>query len=117
MSIDKFLDRQYNANTYNCAHFVCEVWEHLTGKSIEDFMCGFLLPVKDRFAKPSIRKHFKKLKEPAEMCIVLMRRPKTTPHVGLYYKNKVLQIEKGGVTLMPLYVATMGFNKVSFYQC
>ena len=117
MSIDKFLDRQYNANTYNCAHFVCEVWAHLTSKSIEEFMYGFLLPVKDRFAEPSIRRNFKRLQKPVHLCIVLMRRPKTTPHVGIYYKNKVLQIERGGVSLLPLDVATLGFTKVSFYKC
>ena len=80
-------------------------------------MKGFLLPVKDRYALTSIRKHFKKLDAPIHLSIVLMRRPKGAPHVGIYYKNKVLQIAEEGVTLTPLDVASIGFNKVSFYEC
>jgi hypothetical protein len=117
VSIDAFFNRTYNPNTYNCAHFVTEVWEHVTGSNIEGIMQGFLLPVKDRFAKTSLRHSFKRLKSPEHMALVLMRRPKTTPHVGLFYNGKVLQIERTGVTYLPLKIATLGFSKVSFYKC
>lgn len=117
MSIDQFLGKTYNANTYNCAHFVTEVWEHLTGSSIEGVMQGFLLPVKDRFTLTTIRHSFAKLSKPENLAIVLMRRPKTAPHVGLFYKGKVLQIERTGVSYTPLKIATLGFKKVSFYKC
>ena len=117
MSIDQFFQRTYNANTYNCAHFVSEVWEYLTGVDIREIMQGFLLPAKDRYVNLSIRKAFKRIRRPAHISIVLMRRPKAAPHVGIFYKGKVFQIERTGVSLMPLDIATMGFNKVSFYQC
>ncbi len=117
MSIDAFLGKVYHSGKYNCAHFVVDVWEHVTGVNIEKVMEGFLLPPKDRFVNKSIRKFFVKLDKPAHMSIVLMRRPRVEPHVGLFYKDRVLQIEKNGVSYQPLSIATIGFKKVSFYKC
>jgi len=117
MSIDCFLGRTYNKDNYNCAHFVVEVWEHLTGVNIEDKMAGFLLPVEYRFVPFSLRRLFKKLDKPTGLCIVLMQRFGKEPHVGLYYKNRVLHITKQGVQYMPLEIATLGFNKIGFYTC
>lgn len=117
MSIDCFLDRTYNKNTYNCAHFVSEVWAYLTGESITNIMQGFLLPVKLRNVPSKLHHCFKKLDKPSELCIVLMQRPRTEPHVGLFYKNKLLHITEQGVHFSPLDVATLGFKNVRFYKC
>lgn len=117
MSIDKFFSRSYNVNTYNCAHFVTEVWEHLTGKDISHIMYGFLRPEKERFAKNELRHSFEALKEPSSPCIVLMRRRKFPPHVGVFYNNKVFQITRNGVEYLPLEVARRGYDKIRFYSC
>lgn len=118
MSIDKFFTRRYDKETYHCAHFVVEVWKHLTGDDIEGSMSGALLPVKDKFISRSIRHKFKRIKKPSGLAIVLMRGAKEGPHVGIFYKNKVLDIVEGtGVRFTPLEYASVGFNKVSFYQC
>jgi hypothetical protein len=117
MSIDKFLGKVYNKNTYNCAHFVVEVWEHLTKRDISDAFACFLLPEKERTASMSIRNHFTKLEKPVNLCIVLMQRPRTEPHVGLFYNNRVLHINEKGVQFMPLEIASFGYNKIGFYSC
>ncbi len=117
MSIDCFLDRTYDKRTYNCAHFVSEVWEYLTGVRIDDILKGFLLPPKERHVCPEIRHSFRKLDKPRGLCIVLMQRPRTDPHVGLFYKNKILHITESGPCLVPFEIATLGFKKVWFYKC
>ncbi|MBN46211.1 MAG: hypothetical protein CMH23_07025 [Methylophaga sp.] len=117
MSIDQFYNRVYNRQTYNCAHFVAEVWAHITGRDITHILKGFLLPPKDRYVRAELRRQFEKLTEPKSPCIVLMQRPKTVPHVGLFYNGKVFQIHERGVEFQPLDVATRGFKKVGFYAC
>ena len=117
MSIDKFYSRRYNKDSYNCAHFVAEVWEHLTGVDISTSIAGFLLPPKDRYVRLKIRKSFKRITLPKSPCILIMHRPKSTPHAGLYYNGKVFQIHEKGVEYQPLDVACRGFSKVRFYQC
>lgn len=117
MNIDQFHHRTYDSNNYNCAHFVCEVWEHITGDNINLIMEGFLLPPKDRFVRYDIFKQFEKLINPKSPCIVLMQGGGVETHVGLYCEGKVLQIKEQGVDYQPIDVATFGFNKIGFYTC
>ena len=117
MNLDQFYNRTYNRQTYNCAHFVAEVWLYLTGSDISIILRGFLLPPKDRYVRANLRRQFKRLTKPVSPCIVLMQRPKTVPHVGLFYKGRVFQLHERGVEFQPLDVASRGFKKVGFYQC
>jgi len=118
VSIDLFLGRIYNKKTYNCAHFVADVFLHEAGRDITETLAGFLLPPGKRTVDPSIKKLFTKLSKPADNAIVLMSRPRTSPHVGLFLRGKVLHLtEHSGVQFMPLHIATLGFRKVRFYRC
>jgi hypothetical protein len=117
MSIDLFFNRVYNKSKYNCAHLVAEVWQHLTGEDIHELLAGFLLPPRDRYVKNGIQHNFEKLKNPVSPCLVLMRKPKLAPHVGLFYQGRVLHIHEAGVQFQPLDKATRGFTKLSFYRC
>ena len=117
MNLDQFYNRTYNSKTYNCAHFVVEVWVHITGDNIAHILKGFLLPPENRYVDSKLFKHFKKLNEPKSPCIVLMQRPKTPPHVGVYFKGRVFQITEQCVDYQPVDVATQGFNKVGYYSC
>ena len=117
MSIDPFFNRVYDKSKYNCAHFVAEVWQHLTGDDIHDFLKGFLLPPRERYVKSGVRHNFEKLGKPTSPCIVLMRKPCLAPHVGLFYQGRVFHINEMGVQFQPLNVATRGFTKLSFYKC
>ena len=116
MSIDQFFNKKYNADTYNCAHFVCEVWEHLYGEDIRYKLLPLLRPVKERNAPFELRKNFIRLREPEEPCIVLMHRRRCDAHVGLYIYGKLLHINDIRVELAPLKIATIGFDSVGFYR-
>ena len=118
MAFDDYFNKVYNKNTYNCAHFVCDVWEDITGDDIRESFRGFLLPFKSRTATFGMRHRFKRLVEPVEPSIVLMSNRTGTPHVGIYTRGKVLHIrECGGVQYQPLDMATFGHTYRRYYTC
>lgn len=116
MTIDPFFARQYNEGDYNCAHFVAEVWEHLSGADIRETLNGLLLPPKSRFVRGAMRREFVRLEKPKNPCIVLMHRKGDAAHVGLFMCNKVLHIRREGVAFQPLDIAMMGFKTYRFYD-
>lgn len=117
MSIDAFFHRTYNKQSYNCAHFVSEVWLHLTGEDIALRLSGFLLPVLERRASFSIRRFFKRLERPKSPCVALFLRTGQAPHVGIYLDRKIFHIREGGsVEFQPLNVAAFGFERIHFYE-
>jgi len=116
MSIDVFFHRKYNRETYNCAHFVCDVWESLTGESIAHKLGGLLQPPKTRQASFDLRRQFKRLEAPESPCIALMQRRGSAPHVGIFVRGRVFHIHEMGVEFQPIDVASRGFEKIGFYK-
>lgn len=116
MTIDAFFHKRYNRQSYNCAHFVCDVWAHETGQRIDDSLECFLRPPKERRVDPGLRNIFEKLQKPVTPCIVLMQRRKSPPHVGIYLRGRVLHIHELGVEFQPVDVVSRGFDKIGFYR-
>lgn len=117
MTLDVLLGRKYDESTYNCAHFVAEAWELVTGEKIEAALEGFLLPEKARVVDVRRRAFWTKLGSPQSPCLVLMRKKNTPPHVGMFYKRRVAHITPVGVHYQPLDVVTMPYTSVRFYKC
>lgn len=115
MSVDSFLSRIYDRDTYNCAHLAAEVWAFETGDDIAPILTGVLAPAVERRAEWSLRRDLAALSRPTSPCIVLMRRPRTAPHVGVYLRGRVLHITERGVQFAPLEIATLGFKVIGFY--
>ena len=116
MSINRFLNRVHDPANYNCAHFVVDVWQHLTGVNLRESFSGFLLPHYDRYVKTNLLRGFNKLIEPVSPCIVLMRNNGMQPHVGVFYKGKILHLaDGGGVEFQEPRIATMLFKRISYY--
>lgn len=115
-SLDQFFFKRYDANSYNCAHFASEVWTHLTGQDISEALGCFLAPVRDRSAPMDLRRRWRRLKSPENPCILLMQRPRSVPHVGVYFNGRVIHIHERGVEFLPVEVATRGFTKLGFYK-
>lgn len=115
-SVDSMLDRKYDARNYNCAHFVAEAWEHITGNAMSDRLRGFLAPMAGRSAPLNLRREFKPLAKPESPCLVWLTGRNCPPHVGMYIRGKVLHIRKSGVIFEPLHLAVLGFRRVRFYR-
>lgn len=111
------LDR-VRTRTYNCAHYAAEVWAAETGEDITPALTGFLAPRHDRQATPLTRKRFVRLQEPKTPCIVLFRRPRAEPHVGVYLRGAVLHLEAKMPKrdLIADIVAANGFKTVTYYD-
>lgn len=114
--IDVLFDKTYHKQRYNCVHFVCEAWQLVAGADLSQRMSGVLRAVSDGggMQRDDMRP-FERLNEPDSPCIVLMH-GNQSPHVGLFYRHKVLHITEQGVQYMPLAVAAIGFDRVRFYR-
>lgn len=115
VSIDGLFNRQYDTEHYNCVHFLCDAWQHVTGQDLKQRMDGFLTAVSSMKASRQTMRGFSRLSAPVSPCIVLMKN-RFNSHVGLFYQGRVLHLSEAGVQWMPLPVATFGFQVVRFYQ-
>lgn len=118
MSIDRYLDRQYDAQRYNCAHLVCEVWADLKGESMAQTLRGFLCGPAHREARISDLRKIRLLERPETPCVVLLQSPRQPPHVGVWIRGRVLHLpERGSAQFQPLDVVRIGFRSVRFFTC
>jgi hypothetical protein len=116
MSIDPLLDRVYHRQKYNCVHFSCDAWRHITGFDLAGRAAGVLRAVSEGQLLPSDMRAFKRLAKPVSPCIVLFNGRHVQAHIGVYYNGKVLHITESGVQYMPLDIALIGFESVRFYH-
>jgi len=117
VSIDPLFSKRYDRQAYNCAHFLVDAWRHVTGEDLGDRLAGFLRPPAARAVDWGQRHGFAPLDRPCSPCIVAMHRPRTVPHVGMFYRSRVLHLHERGVEYQPLDVASRGFTKLRYYAC
>ncbi len=115
-SIDEFFQKKYNRSNYNCAHFASELWLKMVGEDISPKLCGVMTGLSDRKITFDLRRKFERLDSPVEPCLVLMQRPKTPPHIGIFLRGKVLHLKESGAEFQPIDVASFGFTKIGFYK-
>lgn len=113
-SIDPFLAKKYDRARYNCLHFTRDVWKAQTNVDITDKLSSLLNPDTRTIRKGNLES-FTRLDAPVDPCLVLMRRRKAAPHVGVFVRGKVIHIHEMGVEYQPIDVATRGFESVRFY--
>lgn len=115
-SVDGFLDRRYDRKTYDCLHFTRDVWMAATGEDLGDSLATLLERGPARKLARAHRRLFQRLDRPEDPCLVLMRRPRTAPHAGVYIRGRVLHLWDGGAEFMPPEVASRGFTTVGYYK-
>lgn len=114
-TVDTYLGKRFDIVKYNCWDFVREVWLELTGKDVGCRTPEPATPLAMRRRFDKEESEFTRLDKPVSPCIVLMRRPRATPHVGIFYKGKVLSIDERGVTFLPVDIAVLRFTIVRYY--
>lgn len=112
---DSILDR-YLSSEYNCAHYVADVWEHETGQDIRPVLSCFLTHKSERSASLTLVHSMRRIPRPTNPCIVLFRRVKATPHVGIFLRGRVLHLTDKGPIRQLLDVARIGYTSVRFYE-
>lgn len=114
---DRFLDRSFDANKYNCLHFTREVWLAMTGEDIQEKLGALLtLASAERRALAPKAMLFEEIVVPVDPCFAVMQRPRFAPHIGIYFNRAVLSLEEHGVQYLPLRIAMLGFNRVRYYK-
>jgi hypothetical protein len=116
-SIDPLLIRTPR-DGYNCLDFVIEAWNHLTGDPGVAERLNALsegIHTEDGRVILSAVRGFGKLPQPASPCFVVMQRTKTQPHIGIFYKGRILHMIENGVEYQPLPVVRRYFTKIGFY--
>lgn len=115
--LDAFLSRPYDPKHYNCAHLAIEVWECLMQRPVASSIYGFLVPGETR----STLHHaegVRMLAKPEDGCFVLMRSKVRPPHVGIYYRGKIIQFAGNKrVQNLPPEVALTGYTRVRYFTC
>jgi hypothetical protein len=105
--IDRYLQKTFKLRGYNCWSLVRDFWRDTQGCDL-----GPVIGLHDT----SKKLEYKKLEKPESPCIVLMLNPRQIPHVGVYWKGKVLHIKQAGAQYVTLPVATFGFQTVEYYK-
>ena len=108
MSVDRYLSRR-QAPGYDCLAFARDVWAGLTGEDLRGRL-DILHP------DPRRLRVFERLSAPVDPCLVLMRRPRSQPHVGVYVRGRVLHLDAGGAKHVPLELVALSFLRVEFYR-
>ena len=117
-TVDNYLPKVHNMEDYNCWDFIREVWLELTDEDI-----GFRTPknvtrkaMKEKFAREEA--DFTQIDTPIDPCIVLFKRHRVLPHVGIFVRGKVLHLpEHSHAKYEKLEIASLGFKEVGFYLC
>lgn len=117
INIDAYLALRFHIVKRNCWHLVRAAWLELTGLDLGDLTPARITAEALCGAVGASEPRFKMLDQVSDPCIVLMHRPGATPHVGLYYRGRVLQMTPKGASYMPLDIACFGYLKdeVRFY--
>lgn len=100
---DKYLSSVFDIKSYNCWHFVKDVWLELRGQLLE------VATVRQA------QVDYVELPAPRSPCLVLMEAVGQVPHVGVYLNGKVLHLKQNGAWYQPLEIASVGFQSTSFY--
>lgn len=115
VSVDKYLGMIFDLRSYNCFDLVRELWGELTGVDL-----GKQTPYELDDAALTIRTEqvaarLRELSAPRDPCIVLMRRGRIAPHVGVFYKGRVLHINSRGAEYGELHHVTACWTKINYY--
>lgn len=118
ITIDRYYGRTYHPRTYNCAHFVCDVWQDCTGQNLRETLQGFLCAPYNRRPALSRLRALRVLGAPVNPCMVLLQGQRGDVHIGVWWSGRILHLaHRAGVQYQPLEVVRIGFRRVRFLTC
>lgn len=113
IDVDSYLGAHYR-QSYNCAHFVRDVWATTFGEDISEVVhCP--RPAKCLAVRPL--RGFRLVRAAGEVGLVLMRTcVARQPHVGVMYRGKILHLQTRGAEYTDIHVASFGYEQVRYYE-
>jgi len=115
--VDRHLGARWRGDDYNCLHFATDVWRDLTGEDVTEGLIATMAQTtaERRMTRRAVRA-FSRLEGPQDPCLVLMRRPRSEPHVGVFMRGRVLHLTERGAEFMEPAVASRGFKEVVYFR-
>lgn len=114
-SVDRYLFKRYDKKAYNCRHFAREVWLELTGEDIAERITFFWDdPDKSHIAKSDVQA-FRRLHEPCNPCLAMMRNPKSPPHLGIYLDGRILHLDGDGAYYIRPEVVRQFWHSLTYF--
>lgn len=114
--VDRYLQKTFNYQTYNCYHFVRDVWLELTGIDLGDQVPDQKSSSIYNEKALQVANTLTALDTVQNPSIVLFQRLRVEPHIGVYFDGRVLHLSRHGAYYMPLDQVSAGYTKVSFYK-
>lgn len=115
MSIDRHLAARWSP-AYDCLSFAADLWRDETGEDLRGRLDGLFVRAKDRAPAPRHFRAFERLAAPSSPCLVLLRRPRAQPHIGVFLRGRVAHLTERGAFHVPLEVARFGYARVEFFR-
>ena len=115
-SVDRYLGRRFDRISFTCLDLAREVWRDTTGEDLGERLQGLFAPAAERSLASRHLRAFERLPGPVSPCLVLMRRPRAAPHIGVFLRGRVIHARERGVEFQPLEVVSFGFSLVEFYR-
>jgi len=118
VSADAYLGRQFDLKRFNCWHLVREVWRDATGVDLGDLTPhetdrGSLDAAAAGAAGGPL---FERLARPQQPCVVLMRRRREMPHVGVLMRWRVLHLTPQGARNTWLSDLALEWDSLEYYM-
>lgn len=112
---DRYLGLVFHREEFTCWDLIRRAWLDVTGFDIGDRTPHPATPAAMRARFDAEESDFILLAGPVTPCIVLMRQRLAVPHVGLFWRGRVLHMRPAGVRYERLVDARRGFGQVSFH--
>lgn len=114
-NVNLFLDREFNDRRYNCFDFAREVWKSLTGKDLGPQTPSVRSVDTYTIQALSVADTLQRHSEPVDPCIVLMLRKRLEPHIGIYYRGRILHLNRQGAHYADFGHVVAPYTTVQFY--
>lgn len=114
-SCNKYLIKTYDPIKYNCWQFAQEIWEELTGVDLGNQTPAEYSAVAYSKKAAEFATQLKRIEKPASPCLVLLQRPQSEPHIGVFYRGSVIHLKREGAQYRPLSQVAALYPQVSFY--
>lgn len=109
--------KRFDIRYYNCWHLVQDVWATLTGVDLG-------LPTLDKHTVAEcggvvsdwVGTRYEQIEKPVSPCIVLFQKDKYRPHVGVFFRGKVIHIKIQGTRYQSVRLAALGFDSVRYFK-
>jgi len=112
---DEYMSRRFDVRESNCWHLVRDVWRDMTGVDLGDLTPHRTDTASLGGAVDGAASRFRRLESMANPCIVLMRRRRDMPHVGVLMRWRVLHLTADGARNTWISDLMLQWDRVEFY--